>query len=462
MTTVSTSACNFSHQEDNSTQRKINFCLEYLNYAAFNSLFPLVVLLIVIIIVGFCGNLLVFSVYFKQFDASATRVFVLAMSACDLLTNVFLLNWLIHNMRYKYTKGDIFCKFQFSLATCPIFMSFQILVCVALDRRRRICQIHKRQLNARQATYLLIFPFILVLCIVCPFAVLYGAKTLETDLPEIKGTTCGFADTQFGRKVKIAYGATIGTGYGVGFALLTFSYMQISRKIYHQKKKIEKLNITALSPEDKHKNKGNAKNTDEVEIEFQKNTPSNDFETTTDCPDLSDQKERMRLEMTTRDVVERPVNVGTCSNLHHPQDISARKEICYHDEHNRQDVYRRTRTSKKSTGPRGKVESTSGRSTPECSIKNSIQVNKKVSKSEATSASAKKISASSVLERFAGFHAKHTGHVCSETTQGSQDLRFQKAWRKQRRKAFFSKTTLMMLVLSVATLVVYVPYITVV
>ncbi|XP_025102577.1 uncharacterized protein LOC112569108 [Pomacea canaliculata] len=237
-------------QEFNITQDKINEYLEKLNYETFIKLLPMVVLFTVVVIVGLSGNLLVFLVYLKQYKVSATRVFVLKMAVCDFLTNIFTLPWVIQDMRYSHTSEVHFCRMKCFLGTFPLIMSYLLLVLVALDRRRRICQVHRRQLSARQATYLLIVPLVLTFAAMVPFTYLYGAKPLETENSQITGSTCGFSNTIAGISGKKIFGVILMIYFLVGFAILTTCYVQISYQIYEQKKKLmaSKINIVVTFP----------------------------------------------------------------------------------------------------------------------------------------------------------------------------------------------------------------------
>lgn len=463
MTAIYTSAGNLTQQgtlqKETITPEEKNSYLKKLDYETFIQLLPYFVFLIVLILVGVFGNLLVFFVYFKQFKASSTRVFVLAMAVCDFLASIFTLAWMLQDMRYRYTSVDIFCKLKRLFSTLPIFMSYLILVCVALDRRRRICQFHKRQLNPRQATYLMIFAFIVTVCVVCPFAFLYGVEPLETDLPEITGTTCGFSNLPFGIKVKQAYGVAMGIVFSVGFVLLISSYTQISYRIYHlRNNKIVRLNVSEVSHANKHTKL--SKNNDKEQSEFNKSISAPDFDARSCFSERS-------LKMETRDFVECPVNVDSSSSSHPPQDMTATGKKCLedncHDKHDAEDVYRRPEKSRRCTKAnlRGQLGSSAGNFTtriPESSIKKSITTSMNVSKRKPLSESLKKISA---VESCTTLPGERTRQDSIKTSERSPDLRFQSSRLSHRKKALLSKTTLMMFVLSVATLVFYVPYIAV-
>lgn len=229
---------NQSSPSHNRTQEEVEYFLEKLNQETFIKLIPMIVFLTVLIVVGALGNLLVFLVYLKQFKASATRVFVLGMAVCDFLTNVLTLPWYAVDLRYRYTPDDVFCKIKNFLAYFPIVMSYLILVCVALDRRRRICQIHKRQLNARQAIYMLIVPLTLVTATAFSVMFFYGVRPQETDIPGITGTVCGFSGPPTKVNMHRVFGIVVMGYFIVGFGLLTICYVQISYRIYQQKKRL--------------------------------------------------------------------------------------------------------------------------------------------------------------------------------------------------------------------------------
>ncbi|XP_025102579.1 vasopressin V1b receptor-like [Pomacea canaliculata] len=285
-------------QDFNKTQEEIKFYLQKVNYEMFIKLLPSVVLLIALIAVGICGNLLVFIVYLKQFKISATRVFVLEMAACDFLTNIFILPWFIQNTRYGYTSESHLCRMEYLLGTFPAITSYLILVCVALDRRRRICQPLKRQLSPRQVTYLLILPFILSLAMLVPFTFWYGVRPVETDRPGITGTTCGFPDMPLELKVKQIFGLVLMAYFFVGFALLTTCYLQISYRIYQQKKKVlaGEINVGVNSCGMKtFLKQGVVSSQEELQTEASQNKFISTYKSEMDTEELNNQEEHLRV-----------------------------------------------------------------------------------------------------------------------------------------------------------------------
>lgn len=439
MTATSMSAYNITQlptfQKQNSTEEEIKHYLEKLNYETFIKLFPLVVILIVLIVVGVCGNLLVFLVYLKQFKASATRVFVLAMAVCDFMTNLFVLPWMIQDTRYRYTSKDPVCKMKRSLAVFPVVMSFLILTCVALDRRRRICQIHKRQLSERQAIYLLIVQFIVTSVAVFPLTLLYGVRPLETSLHGIEGTTCGYANTPSGRKVKEVYGIMMGIGYGAAFVLLLASYLHISYRIYQQKKKKNDfiIQLNANSASGVKRNLKKSKGIHEV------------TETMTS----------FICQSSSNIIDERLVSANTCSSECHAQDVFVPDESAKDSCRNvTEDVCRHTETARCS--PKSKIE-TANVYTMTTSEQSSISATDNLSEIKVQPESAIASSSTSPAEKCGTSSADNIGQDCEDAISRSQDL--QDAKRNRHKRALLTRTTVMMFVLTVATLVCYVPYI---
>lgn len=200
----------------------------------FLRLLPTIFFVALQIAVGLPGNLLVFLVYFRQFRPSSTRVFILAMAVCDLLTNAVVLPLHIVSLRFQHNSlSPEFCRFVNMTVTFPIIMSAWILVCVSLDRRRRICQPHKKQMSAKQATWLLFLPFGLACLVTLPFTVFYGDKYFDIK-SGLAGRTCGFKGD-----IRRIYGVIIIVSLAVGLALMAFAYVSIAVCIYQQQKRRE-------------------------------------------------------------------------------------------------------------------------------------------------------------------------------------------------------------------------------
>ncbi|XP_025102102.1 muscarinic acetylcholine receptor M2-like [Pomacea canaliculata] len=141
----------------------------------FEKLWPTMVFIGVLIAVGVPGNLLVFCVYLKRFRPSAARVFILAMAVCDFLTNVISLPLMIFHLKYFFNSVDNpTCKFMHVSWRFTTVMSTGLLVCVAIDRHRRICFPFKQQITHRQAILILPFVVTITVMLLSPFVVFFG------------------------------------------------------------------------------------------------------------------------------------------------------------------------------------------------------------------------------------------------------------------------------------------------
>lgn len=141
----------------------------------FIGLWPSVLFTAVEVAVGVPGNLLVFFVYLKPLGASSTRVFILAMAVCDLLCNIVSMPLIIFHLRYFFNSVDNpTCKFMQFSWRFPTFVSVGLLVCVAIDRHRRICFPFKTQMRERQAMMIMLVTLVLVFLLILPFVFIYG------------------------------------------------------------------------------------------------------------------------------------------------------------------------------------------------------------------------------------------------------------------------------------------------
>ncbi|XP_025100043.1 uncharacterized protein LOC112567563 [Pomacea canaliculata] len=135
-----------------------------------------------------------------------------------------------------------FCTITYLILRIPVYVSCFVLVCASLDRRRRVCQPLRPQLNARQATFLLAVPFILTAIATFPFVGFHtGIQfTTSTGLTVRK---CCFQKEFPGKFVKLAEGIVLAVYTIVGLPLLVGSYGHILYRVKQQSKRFRQ-NLT--------------------------------------------------------------------------------------------------------------------------------------------------------------------------------------------------------------------------
>ncbi|XP_025102184.1 cholecystokinin receptor type A-like isoform X3 [Pomacea canaliculata] len=194
--------------------------------------------------VGVPGNLFVFLVYLRKFKTSATRVFVMTMAMCDFLVNLSALPVNLVYYRHMYTiSSPAFCTSTYLVLRIPVIVSYLVLVCASLDRRRRVCQPLRPQLDARQATMILILIFILTAIATFPFVSFYTGMhfTTTTGLTVRK---CGFQREFPGAFVKRAEGIVLAVYFIFSLTLMVGSYVHILYRLKQQSKRLSQ-NLTS-------------------------------------------------------------------------------------------------------------------------------------------------------------------------------------------------------------------------
>lgn len=106
-----------------------------LNDSAFRNRSGVLAYLMILSVLGLLGNPLVLVVYLRQFRSSATRDFVVALSACYLVTSIVGLPILIYTMHYAYTiSGNWQCQGVALFANIPMKIAGFLLLATAFER----------------------------------------------------------------------------------------------------------------------------------------------------------------------------------------------------------------------------------------------------------------------------------------------------------------------------------------
>ncbi|KAK7114478.1 hypothetical protein V1264_000533 [Littorina saxatilis] len=230
MDSTERTATNWSHE-------MVEKYLSQLSQESFKHRIPVVLYLILIIVVGLIGNVVVILVYWRRFKPCVTRVFVLAMAACDLICNTLGLPLQIMTIRYAYDiDGYWLCRSFFAIATPFTQASGFLLVLVALDRCHRICRPLKKQLNPGKAWVLVFGALCLSGLSFAPFVPLYGIHKVNTTQPGIQARMCWTEDTYQATIYPEAYKIVLGVFFFGGLCTMLPAYLLIGVRIWHLRK----------------------------------------------------------------------------------------------------------------------------------------------------------------------------------------------------------------------------------
>ncbi|XP_025113280.1 5-hydroxytryptamine receptor 1B-like [Pomacea canaliculata] len=247
---------------DNATNNHTGLSEEEYLQAVFDkmalNLLPTVLVLVTIIVGGLLGNSIVFVVYLRQFRPSSTRVFVLAMSAYDLLTNVVTLPMMVVIVHRAFVNYDRwFCS---TALACISFFSVctgWILCFVALDRQRRVCQPQKQQFSPRQAWLFVLLATIISALVTFPFFHLKGVQRVQTPDADVTVSTCAVDDTYLGTTFYTVYKLSLGITFVAAVVMAVVCYSLIGRHVWlHTRKQRALLEVRGVRIEVEKKSGG--------------------------------------------------------------------------------------------------------------------------------------------------------------------------------------------------------------
>lgn len=148
--------------------------------------------------VGLPGNITVFYVYSKKTRKNSTTVFILVLAVFDLINCtatlpteiVMLLNPFVFHI------GPVCKMSRFTTYTCNSSAAV-ILAAIAVDRYKRVCKPHGKQITLKRAKYMAAMAFIMAVSFTWPSLVIYGPRTVHarTDNENITQKVCEIHDS---------------------------------------------------------------------------------------------------------------------------------------------------------------------------------------------------------------------------------------------------------------------------
>ena len=201
------------------------------------SLAPTLAFLLLLMAAGLVGNTLVFLVYYKRFKPSAIRTYILAMSVCDLLTNILALPSDVFEICFHYDFDNVgACKFFGFVTRFLALFGVTILVAVALDRFRTICQPAKKQKSPKRLLVEIFLCGVFAVCAGAPFTELRGVQTVNVENTNVTGVTCSIDNVYVESSFFVIYNFITGVIFITCVTILCVSYGLIGRHVWRHRK----------------------------------------------------------------------------------------------------------------------------------------------------------------------------------------------------------------------------------
>ncbi|KAL3892212.1 hypothetical protein ACJMK2_004443 [Sinanodonta woodiana] len=216
--------------------------MENMNKEEIEHLTSAFVMVTLFMIVGLPGNLFVIIVYYRKMKRTTSRYFIIVLAALDLINCAFTMPAEMALLSNFYT-FDVpwLCKLSRSISYISNNSSAIILLGIAVDRFRKICQATKRSFSLKHVKIFCICTITFATLSSTPSIVLYGTNTkiLSVYLKELNitiyGKTCLVEDQYWKTTYIAAFTAYLFCGMAVIFVLISIVYVIIGKEMFFRK-----------------------------------------------------------------------------------------------------------------------------------------------------------------------------------------------------------------------------------
>ena len=154
--------------------------LEAMNRKLEDSVLYMTIIVAILGITGFLGNLCVFIVYYFNYPRCNFRCFVITLAIIDIISCLTTIPGEIfaHRHWFNYPDNAIwFCKVKTYFNGFTVFVQAFNLFLVAVDRFRKTCHPLKWQIKPKRATQLSLISFLIASVFSIPASFLWGKQT---------------------------------------------------------------------------------------------------------------------------------------------------------------------------------------------------------------------------------------------------------------------------------------------
>ncbi|VDI71342.1 Hypothetical predicted protein [Mytilus galloprovincialis] len=157
------------------------------------TLIPNIVILMIYVVLGTCGNILVLLVYFFQMKGSSDeRYFIPILAVFDMVVTIYCGIFLIIQCFYTVTfTNNALCKTAQFFAGFTTFIPILLLLIIAVQRYLKVCMPNKPAMSLRVKRFALILTIVVSLVCAFPLPFVYGSIPFHSVTYGITGTNCG-------------------------------------------------------------------------------------------------------------------------------------------------------------------------------------------------------------------------------------------------------------------------------
>lgn len=215
------------------------------NSEALNKL-PAILFIGVLLLIGFCGNLLVCAVYYSKFTASTSKYFILSLAIFDLVNCLIAIPAEMVDLRFDYHfNSPHVCRIMRFTITFNTTASAGALLAIAIDRYRKICRPFERQMSLKETRLWIVFAVVGSLLLSWPATLLYGRRTEQ--MSGIDTYDCSFDDSVVDKWYPQVYIVILTVMCLATMAALVVLYVLIVIRVWRQKSRRKKMSRSAIT-----------------------------------------------------------------------------------------------------------------------------------------------------------------------------------------------------------------------
>ncbi|KAH9523305.1 hypothetical protein Btru_066343 [Bulinus truncatus] len=204
--------------------------LDQLNNARAMVMLPTLLVFGTYIIVGLIGNTLAVYIFSFRLKSGTQNILIVYLAVFDLLTCSlavpFEMTDLVFSAWYPSLAG---CKLmRFTNTFCTAGSIFTLII-IAVDRYRKICRPLKKQMSARDVKLSLIPVLVCATIYSVPAFWVYGFRTLQTEIPGLRGRDCSTPDVLSDSRIPLIYNLFLSASFVVLTSVLWVIYFKIYR-----------------------------------------------------------------------------------------------------------------------------------------------------------------------------------------------------------------------------------------
>lgn len=185
---------------------------------------------------GIVGNIHVLLVYSCFIKPSNHRVFIICLGVLDLITCTVGMPFVITNFRkpLTFTEG-LLCKILTFYNFFICLSSACILIVIAVDRYRKICKPHGKQMSQRVAKVMCLAAMVLALLFSWPALIMYGSTPVSTRDQNVEGWECNVLTELKNTIYPVIFNGVLLIVAVSSFLILTVLYSIIGKVIWHHR-----------------------------------------------------------------------------------------------------------------------------------------------------------------------------------------------------------------------------------